>query len=486
MFVGFIGLALPSWLPDRQQIEEFTSTREVTAIATAPNGAVAVGTTGGLLWITKDGKISKQPVLSGLPSNQLLGLRNVGDRIIAHFPGDRFCEVTQDSVHPAKPPSNPPKSVTWNGRTWTLVGDCLVSGTLQMGGPAGTAWLTDAVADGPQLFVAAYGKGVFSRSALLGKANNWVPIDTQDTDPTALAITGHKLWVGTHHQGVYSFDEKGHAGYWNPAGELASSCVVSLSECQNRIYAGTLDYGLSVKTSRGWKDVIGPTYEAPRQLVLFQNKLYLRHGNGAIDVMSGYQWQRGFQANLPRPECSALAPTEKALLIGQWGGWSEWNGNHLVSHFEIPQLKNKAITCLTKFDGSTWVGTQGNGLVQVPDLGIPQSFSLASGIKDDWIVGLVRYEDALYFGTYAGGLYRIENGRPVRVSTASSQIRGLASGRRLWIVTAAGLEQIGPAFKLPKRFVPIEPQTVLETDDALWIGCRSGLYRVTSESSKRL
>lgn|GEM_PF-2084317 len=478
MLAELIAVAILGVGPSAPAIEEFTSTREVIGIATAPNGAVAVGTTGGLLWISKEGKVTKQTVLSGLPSNELQGLTKVGSKVIAEFPGHRYAEVTPTSVTPIKPQNFGPKQIDWNGRSWKIDGDSLVSGSLRMRGPSGTAWLTDAVVDGPQLFIAAYGRGVFYRRALLGKSNAWVSVNTLDTQPTALAISGNRLWVGTNHQGVYSYDPKGHATYWNPTNELTSSCIVSLSECQGRMYAGTLDYGLSVLTKRGWRDVLGPTYETPRQLVPFQGKLYLRHANGAIDMGSEYQWQRGFQANLPRPECSAIAASETNLLMGQWGGWSEWDGSHLISHFEIPQLKNKAITCLARFDGVTWVGTQGSGLVQVPDLGVPKSFNLANGLTDDWIVGLAQFDDHLYFGTYAGGLYRYENGRPVRVPTASAQIRSLAVGKRLWIVTSAGLEQIGPKLTFPSEFQPTEPQTVLETTDSVWIGCRNGLYRV--------
>ena len=172
-----------------------------------------------------------------------------------------------------------------------------------------------------------------------------------------------------------------------------------------RVFVGTLEDGLVVKTAQGWQHVTPPTLSsnAPRQMAVFRDALYVRNGGGQVDRLDGTTWTRNVCAGLPRKEVSALAADATTLYAAQWGGWSEWDGAHWTHHLRLPELQGVPITALCPDGKTLWIGTQGRGVLAF-DRETGQVRRLDAGIPDDWVTCLAHVKDTLYAGTFVGGL----------------------------------------------------------------------------------
>jgi ligand-binding sensor domain-containing protein len=507
--LAFAGLRRGDALsPDRDRV--FASARSITCLLALPNGEVWAGTTGGIRLREADGQWRRFDRGSGLPAHEVRDLRPLpGGGVEAIFPtatvawknGRWRTTATHDAVLP-KSPGTTCRSVRWRG------GSC--AGTVE-----GLRWEADAkmrtvpppsdsrgshvsallAEPGGGLLVAMYGDDRLWRfdGTAWNAEHGDVPPGAREV--TALAEGGGSLWVGTRHDGLWERRE----GTWSQVSEEDEPFahdVQALAAFDGALYVSDLENGMSVRTPDGWSRVDPDALSsgAPRGMVVFRGRLYVRNADGQIDRFDGKTWSRDvFSRDLPRRECSAMATDGRRLYVAQWGGWSEWDGTAWTHRLRIPALQGRPLTVLFPDTteggaGTLWVGVQGRGLAEInAATGEFRGFrDERNGLPDDWVTAIARAGKMLFAGTFAGGLARKADGKeswkPVK-DLASATITALApdGAGGLYVATRSGAWRLnagGALERLAERHPILDPETqaLLPTSGGVWVGTRTGLY----------
>jgi len=506
----------------------YTSTRNVSRLLVAPDGAIWAATGGGVLRRDAQTKAwRKWTRADGLPSNEARGFVVGGDgAVTVLFP--RHAATVRDGewrVRPlspktAKPGVNvgddaPTSRVTWNQGVWggaATVGG-LMRGTgknrfvIRLPASANGAYISDLLAplgDKGPLLVAVFGDarlwnfgGVDWTPALLPA----LPPETHG-EVTALAQTPNgALYAGTRRAGVWQL-ERG-AKRWTVSAprdqtEPFDHNAQAFALYHGDLYVSTLDNGLAVQNGATgtWGHIAAPTIssDAPRQMETIGDALWVRHGDGKVDKFDGRAWTRDvWRAALPRKQASALAVTEDRIYAAQWGGWSETgdNGKSWTHRLTLPALQGVPVTTLLpdRATNTLWVGTQGRGLAECDlETGAFRAWrNERDGLPDDWITTLCRVHDTVYAGTFVGGL-ALKRDSETRWTTeprlAGENVTALAPARNsLYIATRQAVFRRTPNNALTRLqddrpALDTETQCLLPTDSTLWVGTRTAVWRL--------
>ncbi len=407
----------------------FTSTRSVTALLFDANGALWVGTTGGVLRRSPSGEWLKFTRLDGLPSHETQSLRtlpNGGVQAtfptgVAAFEGQKWRVTARFSAAtPPLPPGATCRPVEWEGGIayGSTRGLTLQKGEAKRALPfpatgMGTHFSALLPRSGGGLLAVLYGDARLWEWTGAG----WMPgpaLPVAAREGVALAEHGDALILGTRHEGVWEWNGAAWVQHTMPD-EPEDHNIQSLAEYDGALYAGTLEEGLLVRSASGWGRVAPPTLSslAPRQMIVFHGALYVRHGDGKVDRLQSGVWSRDvFAAVLPRKRVSCMTTDGERLVLGQWGGWSDGDGGHWRHHLTVPALQGVTLTalCLTPADkGSAetlWIGTQGRGLAEA-DLetgAIRRWIDPRHGLPDDWVTALLAVKGRPLAGTFVGGV----------------------------------------------------------------------------------
>ncbi len=439
-----------------------TGTREVVAIGAGKGGEVAIATTGGLVVRSPGGAWTKRTHLNGL---------SAGEASTLEFPGAGL-----------KPPW---PSVQWRGERWD-------AGPIAIQGPNGHriplpasegTHVSAMAADSVRLVVAMFGDGLYEWRGV-----RWLrgPVDAPQA--TALTVLGGQLWIGTRKSGWL----EPVGGNWQShvlPGEIPWHNVQALQAFEGRIYAGTLEDGLLALGPRGWEIVKGFASKAPRQMLTFQGKLYVRDGNGVLNRFDGANWTLGLQGALPRKQANALATDGETLFVAQWGGWSELQGQAWRHRFDVAELQGLQVTTLAASGNALWVGTQGAGLLWIDRASRKvRTYDVRHGLGDDWVTALHQRDGDLYVGTFASGLSRIDARGELHAvaGTGRSSIKDLSSSvGTLWVATTEGLLALRDGIASRVQIAApsgagielSEGQAVL-AGEYVWFATRTGLYQL--------
>lgn len=318
---------------------------------------------------------------------------------------------------------------------------------------------------------------------------------------TALAVAlNGPTWIGTRRAGLWKRTETGDpwqaipASQSGPFGQDAQAMI----RFHGDLYISTLEDGLVVRTADGWRHIAQGDLSgnAPRQMVIFQDTLYVRQGDGKVDRFDGSTWTRNVWAGqLPRKQVSTLVTDGHHLYVAQWGGWSVWDGAAWQHHLQTPGLQGLSITALLIEGDTLWIGTQGRGLAEadIATGAIRRWHDERRGMPDDWITSLARCGDRLYAGTFVGGLACLSRGVAtwtIVPETAGENITDLLPlpDRTLYAATRHGVRHIADTGRgaatcsVPSRVAGshIEAQTLYPglSGDGLWVGTRTGVYFV--------
>lgn len=485
----------------------FTSTRSVTSLLLEADGTLWAGTTGGVLRRSPSGQWRKWTRQDGLPSEEVrqLSLSGAGE-VQAAFP--RAAAVWHAGVWQSRPfpggdaafsaaETCPP--VVWDGVRCTagLTGLTLGTGPdarhLPLPPSAGTHVSALLPPDGGRtaLWAALYGDGLWEHSGS-GPGDTWKPVlpglPPRACEITALAARGNAVWVGTRRAGLWRHGPDGWQRQSPPWEEPEDHNIQSLASYGGCVYASTLQDGLVVKTPSGWRQVTVPTLSsaAPRQLVVFGGRLFVRHGSGVVDRWDGTRWARNVFAFLPRGGVSALATDGTRLYAAQWGGWSETDGHVWTHHLTLPALRGQIITALCPEGGTLWLGTQGRSVAEVSRAaGTVRWHDERVGLTDDWITCLAQIGPTLCAGTFVGGLNcRTAGSGPKQRWSAPAALRGanvtalVPDGKGgVWAATRSGVwhRSAGGQWAVLAAFLEPEAQALLPVPGGLWIGTRTGL-----------
>ncbi|MBV9864518.1 MAG: hypothetical protein JO316_04160 [Abitibacteriaceae bacterium] len=503
-----------------------TSTRQVTSLALAPDGVLWVGTSGGVLRRDQDGTWHKFTRLAGLPAHEVRGFRFSADgsveavcpRNVAVWQAGQWqvqalsdgtqpeavqaistadgqglvqkAAMTRGAVEESKPPLLP--TVTWRGALLTadLTGLHIQEhGTVQHVAlpPSQGTHISALLPQGNALWAALFGDGLWSFDG-----HQWQPLKLelppQAREITALAGDAKSLWLGTRRDGVWQYQKKQWTQYLQPDEPYDHNCQ-NLATFHGALLVSTLEDGLAMQTGTGWQHIGSETLSsnAPRQIVEFNGSLWVRQGTGKVDRFDGEHWIRNALPWLPRQKAMTLAADHQRLYVAQWGGWSEFDGTAWKHHFDVPELQGLPLTVLYPEGDTLWIGTQSRGIGKFNrTTGKLLWHDERMGLPDDWITCMARVGNALYAGTFVGGLARCEGEHwQTYPELQGENVTALepdgAAG--VFIATRTGLwhETVGKLLKVNQQvpFLDTEVQSLKRQQNGLWVGTRTGLYYLT-------
>jgi ligand-binding sensor domain-containing protein len=475
----------------------FTSTRYITSLAVTPDGEVWAGTLGGVLRRSKDGGWRKFSRLDGLPSHEARRLTVSGDEVVVQFPQaaavwrEGRWQVEATASESAQPPriERGTSAVTWQGALWTATVTGLRSRrngretAASLPGARGTH-ISALLPRGDRLWAALFGDGLW---AFDGKAWEAVDLDLppEAREITAMAGTDRVLWLGTRRAGIWECDGRNWTQHLPPDEPFDHNCQ-ALVLFDGGLVVSTLEDGMAVRTEEGWRHDTDAVLSsnAPRQMIQFGSRLYLRHGNGKVDAYDG-RWRRDVCVGLPRKQATALGADSRRLYVAQWGGWSEFDGTTWTHYLDRPELQGLPITALCPDGDTLWVGTQSRGIAEIDrTMGRLRWHDDRRGLPDDWVTVFVRVGKSLFAGTFVGGLARWDGARWSSepklkgenvTALAPDGAGGLFVGTRtgVWHRSAEG--SLRPLHQ-SARFLDREVQSLCRAEGGLWVGTRTGLY----------
>lgn len=487
----------------------FTSTREVTCLCVAADGSVWVGTKGGVLRCGPDGAWRKFTRADGLPSHEIRSIRadEMGDVTAltprgsavwsaGHWSVADGHQLAADSAAQQRVSAIQYPSAIWRGLPVeaTPLGLRLGSGpkTRQVPLPPSTATHISAVLPhGDVLWVALFGDGVWSFDG-----TGWHRLDL-GLPPAARQITAliedahtHVLWAGTRRAGVWERRE----GKWSQhlqSDEPYSHNVQAVRVFRDMLVVTTLEDGVVVRTASGWRHYGADELSSnlPRQMVEFHGALYVRYSSEKVDRFDGARWQRDVFPALPRRQIISMAADADRLYLGQWGGWSEFDGQHWKHYLTLRQLQILPLMTLYPDGDRLWIGTENRGLAEFQhSTGSLHWHDERQGLPDDWVTCLARCGGTLYAGTFVGGLAWQEGPQrwTVRPELRGQNVTALAPDAQagLFIATRYGVWYREPAGAWSSlngtvKLLDPEAQALCPTADGAWIGTRTGLFFVT-------
>jgi len=189
---------------------------------------------------------------------------------------------------------------------------------------------------------------------------------------------------------------------------------------------------------------------------------------------------------LPRRQIISLAADASRLYLGQWGGWSEWDGRNFTHRLKIPELQIVPLMQIFPDGERVWLGTENRGAFEWNRNSKKlRQHDERDGLPDDWITVLNRNGSTLLAGTFNGGLAWREKENATWQSARALRGTGITAivpdgARSTFIGTRFGVyrrEEGGRLVSLAERLSSRERevQAMLLDKNGLWIGARDGL-----------
>ena len=488
----------------------FSTSRQINSLQIAPDGALWAATAGGVLRRASDGKWTKWTRQDGLPSHEARRVFLENDTARVQFPLlDALYQNNQWRVVERDIAQNTPAStcsVSWHGATWTAD----VNGLKRREGksardialpPSNGTHISALLVRDDELWAALFGDGLWRFD---GKSWARLELNLPDEarDITALASDEQNLWLGTRRGGIWRYDfavKIWQIAQWSELeNEPADTNVQNITAFDGKLWFSTLEDGLVARTAQGWKHFSSGemSSNAPRQLVRFGGDLYVRHGGGQVDKFDGEKWQRDVFAKLPRGKVLALCADENRLYLGQWGGWSEWDGKNFTHFLRFPALQGLPPLSLHATQNTLWFGTQSRGLIEATRT--QDSYALKiwderHALPDDWITTVAGENDDFAAGTFVGGaVWRSGEKWQSAPELKGENVTALArDGEDWWIATRHGLwrrDAAGKVTNVQARLPQLdsELQALQMLPQGLWIGARTGIFFVSRATLDRL
>ena len=268
------------------------------------------------------------------------------------------------------------------------------------------------------------------------------------------------FWVATEGSGVWQFINGKFTAFSTAEGLINNVAFSFAQDAQNAVWVST-ERGLSRFQDNTFNLNVAPPESLPKvrpSAILSDEK-----GDLWIGSTKGLaRWRDGkfvdFKGSdiLSKKSIQVLyKDSENNLWIGTGNGLSRYdrqaNGGEIVEYHQSEQLaKANVFSIAGSLSKGLWIGT-GRGLLFLKD-GQVTSYTSKDGLAGEAMMSLYEDADALWIGTFGGGLNRFKNG----VFTTVSMREGLFNN----IIYAI----------LP--------------DDAgnLWMSCNRGVFRVAKQS----
>ena len=310
----------------------------------------------------------------------------------------------------------------------------------------------------------------------------------------AQSTDGH-LWVGTQ-EGLARFDGVQFVTVPVGRGGLLDGYVRALvADANGGVWVGTRDGGLAHVD----RDLRVRTFGEDAGLPSATVSALVLSGDGAVWAGTRDGLCRlDPAATRPRFACSADGlpdPYVRKLLVGRGGvlwigtraGLARRAGGVTESLVGLGGAASRPLTALVEGrGGSLWIGTlEGVGLLKGGTVSAPPLVASVAGME---ATALYVDGDALWVGTYGGGLVRLQGGSADLLSeeAGTAVVRALLRDREgsLWVGTqGGGLVRLRDAkftpFGTPEGLVSDKAYSVsVAPDGAVWTATKGGVSRV--------
>ncbi len=269
--------------------------------------------------------------------------------------------------------------------------------------------------------------------------------------------------------------------------DLPTANIQAMADYQGVVYASTFDRGLLRLEGEAWKPVGGADGpKSPRQLAVCDGLLFVRETDGTLSSFDGAAWERNLlRHQVRRPWIGGICATPFGLALGGNGvvitglpgAWKE-------SVLPTP-WKGVTASCVGWTGHEVAMGTGKDGLLLVnPETGATRV--APGGSADTWVTALLEQNGEITAGTAGGriadarqGSHELVVGAPVTGLTTFSGWGSVAATRDgLYVREADSWVRLA----CPEAD-SLEPQCLLATSNALWVGGRHGILKMSRPRS---
>ena len=380
----------------------FGDYQHVRSLAFSPSGTLYAATNGGLMSLP-----AKGPGVVFGPA----GLIRHRAPSAIYFRGDTLFGTDEENefewtdagfvARPGAPEA--PKEVTFSDGTFDVpLRPVWPSATDHPFGPPSESFgshVSAVAGDRDHLLAAWYRDGVWQWGP-----SGWsrLPSPPQAlTRVTAMAFQQGKIAAASADGTIWMCRDGAWSKKETPNGPLGS--LYSLAEFKGKIYAGSFENGISIWDGKTWKLTTTPTLTSGnvREMVVFHGSLYVRITTGEVDRFDGQRWVKNVFPFLLRGPATTLADGGGKLLVGQYGGWSEFDGNRWKHVLKLPALTGQPITALGSYRETVWAGTQRTGVISyTASTGKVAVYDQRQGLADDWVRHLLVDKDGVVAGLH--------------------------------------------------------------------------------------
>lgn len=346
-----------------------------------------------------------------------------------------------------------------------------------------------ALAGNSQFLIAAwYGDGLW-----IGEKGSWQRLPGAKNDAfqhvRCLNLQGDDLALATYEGDVYW--RKGGAWAKQPKLSGPQGSIYALSVFKGKIIGSTFEDGIAIWGGKQWTQTETPNISSDhaRQQAVFGGSLYVRQTTGEVDRFDGSVWVKNVFPWLLRGAATCLGVGDGKLLVGQYGGWSEFDGIAWTHFLKQPELQGFVVTALAAQSGKVWIGSQEHGLFCFSrPTGTLSVYDQRHGLGNDWVRSILVDEGGVKVGMFLTGAYAL---RGEDFASLTPEISGEATGlvrdpvsHRLFVGSREGLWRIdeGRAIRVPVAGCEkLEIQTMLALPKGLWLGMPHGAAYVPWE-----
>ncbi|MEQ1822558.1 MAG: hypothetical protein ABL949_08610 [Fimbriimonadaceae bacterium] len=345
--------------------------------------------------------------------------------------------------------------------------------------------VTAVVGSSSALTAAWYGDGIWEN-----RGQGWQRLASADRDEfryvRTMATWGDTLTLATFDGQIWQQAN----GKWHKAKAIPGpqGSVYSLAPFQGQLIVGTFEDGIARFEGNVWNQFSTPeiTSNHARHSVVFRDRLYVRLTTGQVDRYDGKNWTKNVFPWLLRGEATCLEVSDGKLMVGQFGGWSEFDGEAWTHFLKIPELQGLVCTALSTRNREVWFGTQGRGvLVYNRDTGRVTTFDQRHGLGNDWVRRILIDKRGVVVGMFLTGAYVLHEGKFERLTPdIEAEATGLARDPRLgtlFVSSRQGLWRVDPeaAVNVPIRgLLNLEIQAMARVESGLWLGTPYGVVFV--------
>jgi ligand-binding sensor domain-containing protein len=458
-----------------------------------------IGTWGDGVLRLRDGTVTPIGFASaGEPARQrITALAVVNGHIVAATAGSGLVRLERGRMRPLATDPALARAVVWSldvhqGVLYAGTVDGLYAmdtDTLGAGGQArilaeGDIRWVDA---GPQgVAMTAFGDGLRRVSHSGVAVDLDMPAPSTARNIYALAGTGDIACMATH-DGLWL---RSGARSWKKAALAGppSNDISALASDGERLWAGTFDNGLAVYHDGRWRRIEHPRIDANiNALAVERGRVWVATSAG-LSVIEGDRITRlDARDGLPSRHVLAVTVLSRGGVLA-----GTTRGAAIIRDGVVTVIGRKQGLYISNVwavaedsEGWIWLGTT-KGLYRVGPDATWQRFSVATGhLRDDWVMALARAGDALWIGTYKGGVTRLDRAGAVayqatHVGEAWVNPGGLTwRGDTLYVATMDGLlVSDGAGLRPADMALPGRDTTAVAGQGGdLWIATRRGLVQ---------